>query len=494
MFWMTHLLLLFSYTALLWVIGAAYFALIIAMIVSVLSENRNPVRSIAWVTALLLFPVGGAVLYYFFGRSLRNVRMISRRNRRKLLNSDAQKPMGKLHGGVSADDRRCMRLLYSVADSQVYADNTIRIFSDGQSHFDALFEDLSKARHFINIQFYIIANDDLGRRLRDILIERAAAGVKIRVIYDYIGSFDARRRDFFMRMKGAGIEVHSFFRVRFPEKLNRLNWRNHRKVVVIDGVTGYIGGMNVAERYIDGGRRFKGWRDTAVRITGSAVAGLQYNFAVDWKFMGHELLVDELPVHSAEADDCVKTDDSVDGVTVQLVTSGPMDRWGNASMLFMRAISQAEKRIFIQTPYFLPSDGLLTALQCASLSGVDVRIMIPLKSDTSLLTHASFSYVEECLLAGIKILLYDGGMLHAKTLVVDDDFSTIGSVNFDFRSFEHNFEENVVMYSREINQRLAECFINDSAVCRRPKIGEWARRPRSMKIKQALARLLSPIL
>ncbi len=489
---MTHLLLMTTSAVLLWLIGGAYVALIVAMVVSVLSENRNPVRSIAWVTALVLFPVGGAVLYYFFGRSLRNVKMISRRNRRRLL-SESPKPLAKTKGDLSPDARRCMKLLYSVADSQVYSSNNVQIFTDGKDHFESLFEDLRNARHFINIQFYIIANDELGHKLRDILLERAAAGVRIRVIYDYIGSFDARRRDFFMRMKGAGIEVHSFFRVRFPEKLNRLNWRNHRKVVVVDGAIGYIGGMNVADRYIDGGR-FKGWRDTAVRVTGSAVAGLQYNFAVDWKFMGHELLVDEQAHPAASTPIVSEANDTIRDVTVQLVTSGPIDRWGNASMLFMRAISQAKKRVYIQTPYFLPSDGLITALQCASLSGVDVRIMIPRESDSSLLTHASFSYVEECLLAGIKIMLYNGGMLHAKTLLVDDDFATIGSVNFDFRSFEHNFEENIVMYSKDVNSFLANRFAEDSELCTRPRITEWAKRPRPMKIKQALARLLSPIL
>ena len=491
---MTHLLLWYSSAGLLWCLGAAYAALVAAMIVSVLSENRNPLKAIAWVTALILFPVGGALLYYFFGRSLRNVRMISRRNRRKLLNADTRTPLAKVKEGLTHDDRRCIRLLYSVADSQVYSANDIRIFSDGQSHFETLFEDLRNARSFINLQFYIIANDELGHQLRDILIERAAAGVKIRMIYDYIGSFDARRRDFFMRMKDAGIEVHSFFRLRFPEKLNRLNWRNHRKVVVIDGTVGYIGGMNVADRYIDGGRRFNRWRDTAVRITGSAVAGLQYNFAVDWKFMGHELLLEEPHIAGCAGSPSDKAPGVINDVTVQLFTSGPTDRWGNASMLFMRAISQAEKRIFIQTPYFLPSDGLLTALQCAALSGIDVRIMMPRKSDSALLTPASFSYVEECLLAGIKILLYDGGMLHAKTLLIDDGFSTVGSVNFDFRSFEHNFEENIVMYSREVNSCLAGCFIKDSELCTRPRISEWTRRPRNMKIRQALARLLSPIL
>lgn len=486
---MTHLLLWAVSTGLLWCVGTAYAALIIAMIISVLSENRNPVKSIAWVTALILFPIGGVILYYFFGRSLRNIRMISRRNRRKLLNAEAQKPLARLPRNISADNRRCMKLLYNMADAQVFPDNEVKIFSEGGPHFESLIKDLKGAKSFINMQFYIIANDRLGREIRDILIAKAAEGVKIRVIYDYIGSFDARRLNFFMRMKSAGIDVHSFFRVRFPAKLSRLNWRNHRKVVVIDGKIGYIGGMNVAQRYIDGGK-FDRWRDTAVRIVGSAVSGLQYNFAVDWKFMGHELLLEEQPV----GDNPPRREEDIHDVPVQLVTSGPTDRWGNASMLFMRAISQAEKRIYIQTPYFLPSEGLLKALQCASLSGIDVRIMMPRRSDSDLLTHASFSYVEDCLLAGIKVLFYEGGMLHAKTLMVDDDFSSTGSTNFDFRSFEHNFEENVVMYSRDANVKMRECFESDSRLCTCPRISEWSKRPRSAKVKQSLAKLLSPIL
>ncbi|MCI9284889.1 MAG: hypothetical protein HFJ91_03605 [Muribaculaceae bacterium] len=231
-----------SWTVLLWGLGAAYAVLIGAMIVAVLSENRNPLKSIAWITALLLFPVGGALLYYFFGRSLRNVRMISRRNRRKLLSVEPVHGASKIPRNVSPAHRQSMRLAVSVADAMVYTGNDIEIFNNGESFFRSLFDDLRRATTFINMQFYIIANDSLGRELRDILIERAAAGVKIRVIYDYIGSFDASRRDFFMRMKDAGVEVHSFFRIQFPGKLNRLNWRNHRKVVVIDGKAGYIGG------------------------------------------------------------------------------------------------------------------------------------------------------------------------------------------------------------------------------------------------------------
>ena len=476
-----------SWSGLWWSLGVGYAILILCVIGIVISENRNPLKALGWVTALLLFPVGGIILYFVFGRSIRNVRMISRRNRRKLLKHEGTQPLPKLDRELSPENRQRIRLAYSIGGANLYTGNDIRIFTDGRSFFDELFDDLKKAREYINLQFYIIASDPLGRQLRDILIERARAGVKVRVIYDYIGSFDARRRDFFQRMKENGVEVHSFFRLSFPSHVNRLNWRNHRKVVVIDGRIGYIGGMNVAERYMgsfDGGK----WRDTAARIAGPCVGALQYHFAVDWKFMGHDLLCD--PVAGWSKDDGAEVSDA----TLQVLASGPNDRWGNMTLLFYKAISTARRRVWLQTPYFLPSDGLMKALESAALAGVDVRVMMPRRSDSRILTYASHSYVEECLLAGVKVYLYDAGMLHAKVLIVDNDFSTLGSTNFDFRSLEHNFEENLVMYSNEANRILAQGFEEDSKDCSKLKIAEWNRRDRRRKVQESIYRLLSPIL
>lgn len=482
--------LLFSYTdMLIWVIVAAYAMLIITLIVAVLSENRNPFKALGWVMALLLFPIGGAILYFVFGRSMRNVKMISRRNRRRLLNSESHRPMPKLSRELSPENRRRIILGYSVAEAMVYSGNSVNVLNDGKKMFEALFDDLRLARKYINLQFYIIANDDLGRELAEILIERAKAGVKIRVIYDYVGSFGSSSVKLFNRLRAHGVEVHSFFRIQFPEKLGRLNWRNHRKAVIIDGLIGYIGGINVAQRYVDGGS-FGCWRDMAVRITGPGVVSLQHNFAIDWKFMGHDLITDE----AAEDYPLIHRPGTIDDVLVQIIASGPTNRWGNTHMLFMKAISGAKSRIYIQTPYFLPSEGLLTALQCAALSGVDVRVMLPRKSDSAVLTHASTSYVEECLLAGIKVYFYKTGMLHGKVLLIDNDFVTLGSTNFDYRSFEHNFEENIVMYSPEVNAEIAELFKKDQEDCKSMKLNEWNRRRRVRKARESLCRLLSPIL
>ena len=431
--------------------------------------------------------MGGPLLYFFVGRSLRGERMISRRNRRRLINSEPHTPLPRLDRRLSPMGRRCIRLAYSVADAMLYPGNSVEIFNSGEPLFRSLFADLEKATDYINLQFYIIANDNVGRRLRDILVRKAASGVKVRVIYDYIGSFGGHARELFRSMREAGVETHAFFRIQFPDKLGRLNWRNHRKVVVIDGKTGYIGGFNVARRYMDGGS-FDCWRDLMVRLTGPAVAGLQANFAIDWKFMGCHLLTDPIRPDSPPAPGAIAD------VSAQIVASGPTGRWTGSLFMYFKAICGATRRAWIQTPYFLPSDDLLTALQTAALSGVDVRVMVPDKSDSTILTYATDSFIEECLLAGIKVYRFKAGMLHSKLLIVDDDFSTLGSTNFDYRSFDHNFEGNIVMYSREANSRLSEFFEADLRECRRLRLSHWNRRPRKAKILESLCRLLSPVL
>lgn len=473
-------------TVSLWLCVIAYIVVIALLVINVMSENRRPLSTLGWVTALIFFPLGGALLYYLFGRSLRNVRMISRRNRRKLREATNTGHSLPRLDSFSHENRHLIRLASCVADAELYSDNSVEVFNTGARLYARMFSDLRDARKYINLQFYIIANDTLGRELCDILIDKARNGVKVRVIYDYIGSVN-KGQSLFTRLKESGVEIHAFFRVQFPDKINRINWRNHRKVVVIDGKIGYIGGFNMAKRYIDGGN-FDCWRDLMVRVTGPVMAGLEKQFAIDWNFMGHPLIT-EITDSSGEAGQ-----DAVRGVTAQIVASGPTTRWGAVGLVFFKAISGARSRVWIQTPYFLPDDELIRALQCAAMSGVDVRVMTPLHSDSALLTHASGSFVEDCLMAGIKVYFFKPGMLHSKMLIVDNDFSTLGSTNFDYRSFEHNFEENIVMYSREVNERLAELYLADQADCKRIKLSEWHHRPNKVKVYEAICRLLSPIL
>lgn len=474
----------FHLSWLYWALLVAYVVTILSIIGVILSENRNPLKSLAWITVLLLLPAGGIILYIFFGRSIKNKRMISRRNKRKLRQSSHMELIDDSPENLPAELRQQIELGRSLCDAAYTEGNDLKIFHDGTSKFESLLRDIASATRYIYLQYYIIEDDNLGYRLLEALSERAAAGVKVRVIYDHIGSLGVKRK-FFRQMRDAGIEAHPFFRVAFPPFATRINWRNHRKICVIDGHIGYIGGMNVADRYITGGSAFKSWRDCHMRITGPAVASLQYSFAVDWSFMGQPLL-----------DDIVETKPSAspDAAGLQLITSGPTSEWSNVAMLMLKAIANAKKRVYIQTPYFLPTESLLRTLQAAALARIDVRVMVPRRSDSLILTYATNSYILECLRAGIKIYLYDGGMLHSKTLVIDDQFSAIGSANIDFRSFEHNFESTMFIYSAEANAHLRRQFIDDQRHSERVNPAQWRNRSKVQKAKESIVRLLSPIL
>lgn len=462
----------------------------LVIIIVILSENRNPVKSLAWVTVLLLLPVAGLILYIFFGRSIKNTRMISRRNRRKLRRREGRVFSDPKNAGLAPSSLQLIQLGRSLAGEQYFADNTVEVFTDGKSKFEALERDILAAKHSINIQYYIFEDDALGRRIAALLAQRAAEGVKVRLIYDHVGSFHVRSR-FFKHMRSAGIEAHPFFEVSFPWLGTRVNWRNHRKLCIIDRSIGYLGGMNVADRYIDGGRKFDSWRDTHVRVTGPVVSALQYSFSVDWNFMGGGLIEEQgisLSPVPATAPDAIK------GVGAQILTSGPTSQWSNIALVLQKAIANAKQRVFIQTPYFLPTEGILKALQSAALAHVDVRIMLPKRSDSAMLTYASASYVAECLRAGMKIYFYNAGMLHSKTVVVDDEFVSIGSANFDFRSFDYNFEANLFFYSRDLNKRMTDIFHNDLTRCTRVLPALWRRRRLSSRVAESLLRLLSPVL
>lgn len=478
---------LVGYINLYWVYVVLFWLYVITTIGTIgviLSENRSPVKSLAWVTVLLLLPVLGLVLYLFFGRSIKNTRMISRRNRRKLRRRESFKKVKFDRLGLSKESLQQIQLSRTLNGAIYYPGNTTRVFTNGQDKFDALKRDLKSASKFINMQYYIVTDDKIGCQIKDILVEKARSGVTVRLIYDHVGSFGTKG-SFFKELKQAGVQAYPFFRVAFPPFGTRINWRNHRKICIIDGRVGYIGGMNIADRYIDGGKAFKTWRDTHIRIEGPAVGGLQFSFIVDWNFMGQPLIEDS--VNAEEAEVC-----GIDGM--QLLTSGPTSQWTNIAMLFIKAIANSKRRVFLQTPYFLPTEGLLKALQTAALSGVDVRVMIPRRSDSRMLDAATHSYVVECLQAGVKMYLYEAGMLHAKTMVVDDEFVSIGSTNFDFRSFEHNFEANMQIYSTAVNDEMAKIFQQDLKQCTRLYLSEWKKRPIAKKAGESIVRLLSPIL
>ena len=475
-----------------------YGLTILTLIIVVLSENRNPIRSLAWVLALAFLPGVGLLFYLFFGRSMKGRHMISRHNKRKLMRHHLSPPVDLNALDLPPSRRQLVKMARQLCHAPLTLNNTIEVFTDGVAKFDSLKRDLRNARQSILLQYYIFQDDKLGNEIADILIERARAGVMVKVIYDHVGSFGASRA-FFKRMKAAGIDTHPFFRVTFPQLANRINWRNHRKLVVIDGTIGYIGGMNIADRYLgtpipkglkrrrEEKRRAEGgvWRDTHFRLTGDIVETLVYSFAIDWNFMKK--------TPRFVAPHC-KPSPHRNNVGVQMVASGPMEPYDNLSMMFLKAITCARRSVYIQTPYFLPTESLLRALEIAAMSQVDVRVMIPERSDSHMLQLASYSYVTQCLRAGIKVYFYEPGMLHAKVIVIDNDLVTAGSTNFDFRSLENNFECNLVVYDPAFNARMRDIFFTDLAHCRKITLTDWQRRPRLQRALESLVRLLAPIL
>lgn len=477
-----------------WVSGLFAFVAVASTVITIciiLSENRDPVKSLAWVTVLLLLPVVGLILYIFFGRNIKNTRMISQRNRRKLRKYEERINVDPKSTGLSSATLQQINLGRSLIGAQFYPDNTVEVYNRGVDKFEALKADLLAAKQTIHIQYFIFENDKIGNEIAQILKEKAESGVKVRLIYDHVGSFHVKNK-FFKSLRSYGVEAHPFFKVTFPQFGTKVNWRNHRKICIIDNRVGYIGGMNIADRYIDGGKKFDMWRDTHVRVTGPVVAALQYSFAVDWNFMGGGLI--EYGKPETDLSYLPKLKDAVTGVGMQLLTSGPTSQWSNIALAFHKAISNASKRVYIQSPYFLPTDSLLKALQAAALAHIDVRILIPHHSDSVMLTYASASYISQCLRAGIKIYLYKPGMLHSKMVIVDNEFVSIGSTNFDFRSFDYNFEANMFFFNRDFNAKMIEVFKEDLKKSVRVIPAQWRRRKLIHKIAESIIRLMSPVL
>lgn len=460
-----------------------YFAVIITTVFVVILDNRNPVKTMAWILVLFFLPVAGLVFYLFFGRSTRREHLISRKGYARL----TKRPMAEYQTQVSLhapiEKQTLMNFFSHVNGALPFGGNRTTVYIDGASMLADLIKELYRARHHIHVEFYIFEDDAVGRLVRDVLIDKAREGVKVRVLHDDVGCWKVSQA-FYEQMLCEGIEVMSFLKVRFPQFTGKVNYRNHRKIVVIDGKVGFVGGMNLAERYVKG-VPWGVWRDTHAKLEGKAVYGLQTAFLTDWYAMDRTLFT--------SAEYFPKTD--VRGnVVAQIVTSDPVGEWRDIMQGLMMAICSARRYFYVQTPYFLPDEEVKTALQTAALAGVDVRIMLPKKADTWLIHKASLSYLAEMMKAGVKIYLYRKGFIHSKLMVSDDEFSTIGSTNMDFRSFEHNFEANAFFYDKDTASALKEIFLADQRDCMLLSLKVWDKRSWKSKVTESVVRLLSPLL
>lgn len=460
-----------------------YLGLIVSTIVVIILENRNPVKTLAWVLVLIFLPVIGLVFYFFFGRNQRHERMISRKGYNSLLKKPMLEYMTQTSLVIPEEYNRLISLFRNTNQSLPFDGNRLEAFTTGEAMLQALLREMQKATHHIHVEFYIFEDDAIGRMVRDVLMQKAHEGVEVRVLYDDVGCWHVPNR-FFEIMREAGIEVRGFLKVRFPLFTSKMNYRNHRKLVIIDGRVGFVGGMNLAERYIRG-VDWGIWRDTHMLIEGTAVHGLQTAFLLDWYFVDRTLLTK-----------AVYFPRTVSGgsALVQVVTSEPVGQWKEIMQGLAMAIYRARKYFYIQTPYFLPTESILVALQTAALAGVDIRLMLPWRADSRLTHLATCSYVADMLYAGVKVYFYRKGFLHSKLMVSDDQLTTVGSTNMDFRSFEHNFEVNAFVYDTEFALQMREVFLQDQRDCEQLHLKHWEKRPSSRKMLESFVRLLSPLL
>ncbi|WP_289731078.1 cardiolipin synthase [uncultured Alistipes sp.] len=464
-----------------------YTLTIIGVVLVIITDNRNPLKTLPWILVLVLAPGAGLAIYFFFGQNLSKRRIISRRTRKRITTRLEENDAA---GGTGIPPQRLplARLLSQTALAVPLYGSRLTPYVDGKTKMDALLEAIAGARHHIHIQYYIFSDDETGRRLRDALTAKAREGVEVRILYDDVGCTGVKKA-FFEGMRADGIEAYSFLHVKFPRFTSKVNYRNHRKIGVIDGRIGFIGGMNVADRYVLGIERGNGererWRDTHFRIEGSGVAGLQASFLSDWSATTKQAVGGPAYFPAPE-----RLTDNV----MQIVPSGPLGKWRTLLQAVEYAVSRAAQRVWIETPYYLPSETLNAALQEAALAGIDVRLMLPERSDSRVVDLASHSYLDDMMQAGVKIAFYAPGFLHSKLLLIDDDLAVVGSANMDFRSFEHNFEVNAFVYDRAFNARLAAIYETDLGDCRRMTPGDWFRRPRTRRWAESFMRIFSPLL
>ena len=464
-----------------------YLFIIITSIITVLTDGkRNPVRTISWILVISLLPYIGIFFYLVFGRSYHRQKRISNRIKQKISKISKKQAINQVDLSkypIVEKNIKLSTLIGKTSELGVYGNNEIDIFTEGVSLLDRMLEDISKAKDHIHAEYFIIETDETGNTFKEALIKKAQEGVDVRVIYDDLGSWKLKRSTI-KDMKKAGIKLQSFFKIRFPYFTSKINYRNHRKILIIDGTIGYLGGFNIADRYTKG-LDWGIWRDTHLRIEGDAVAGIQHTFIYDWLYITKRLHTNkrffpETTVTTPTA--------------VQIGISGPDMDWESIMQAYCLAISNAKKYIYIQTPYFLPNESILNAIESAALSGVDVKLMIPYRSDERVSYESSMSYMGSILKAGVEVYQYTKGFIHSKTLVIDDEIAVIGSANIDLRSFEQNFEVSAFIYDEKHSKNLKELFIKDMKVCKKLSYQKWSKRPIYRKVIQALARLLSPIL
>ena len=478
-----------------------YFILAIYASFVIMYKKLDPVKSLSWIVVILLLPFIGLVVYLLFGQNFRKSKIYNRKGVRderfrrlgsyKQLKDFNRNP--ELFPSELSKYRKLINLNLKGNKSLLGVNSEITLYFTGRDALDSMFQCISDAKQHIHLQSYIIEDDITGNRFKNLLIKKSSEGVEVRVIYDDVGCWylPATFRDEFL---DKGIEFLAFAPVKwFLSPLSKLNYRNHRKILVVDGTVGFLGGVNIADRYFNGGN-FEEWRDTHMKVRGESVAALQSSFLLDRYFIINQQFRRKKKYYPHLTLPEIRVDGINPSYYSQIITSGPDSDWASIMQCYFAAITKATKHIYLITPYFTPNESLLNALKIAALGGVEVCLMLPQKSDSTITHWCTLSYATEMLEAGVKVYLFSKGFNHSKVISIDGEFCIIGSANFDNRSLEHNFEITSIIYNKEIAQKLEAQFLSDTERCVSLAGSKWAKRSIKNQVKESFARLLSPLL
>ncbi|KIX91370.1 phospholipase D [Staphylococcus microti] len=473
------------------------FLLNLSFVFTIIFMERRSAESIwAWILVLGLIPIIGFIVYLLFGRQIQRKSLFKldesdRIGLERIVNEQLQELKdGTFHPNnphLQSYNHMIQMLLYN--NAAFYTNhNEIELITDGHEKFDRLKEDIRQAKKYVHIQYYIFRNDMLGSEILALLEQKLDEGLEVKMLYDDMGSRTLKLRDF-KAFREKGGQVESFFPSKLPLINLRMNNRNHRKIVVIDGTIGYVGGFNVGKEYLGLSKKFGYWRDTHLRIQGEAVNALQLRFILDWNSQAHR--------NNIEYDDKYFPENHVNtehNTGVQIASSGPDESWEQIKYGYLKMISMAKESIYIQTPYFIPDGAYMDALKIAALGGVDVNVMIPNKPDHPFVYWATYKNVASLLEAGARVYMYDNGFLHAKTMTIDDEITSVGTTNMDHRSFTLNFEVNAFIYNEDFAKKVRQSFEKDLEVCSELTQERYEQRGLWIKFKEAISQLLSPIL
>lgn len=453
-------------------------------------ENRNPAKTIIWLLILGVLPLLGALFYFVFGRGFGKHKRLKQK---KLRMEHLQTYLNYSPKNINAQNfsldapfpykEKLVRLLINNNFVPITVNNRTEVLTNGEETFEALFNELKTAKYQIHLQYYIFKDDAIGQELLRVLLQKAAAGVKVRILLDGWGSYTYAKR--FRELRKSKIEIEWFYPIRFPFLTSHLNLRNHRKIVVVDGRVAFLGGLNVGDEYLSRNEQFGFWRDTFLKLEGDSVHFVQMIFLNDWNSATRQEIGDVSFYPKPE---------KFENQMIQIAASGPDADWESALLIYFSALSSAEKKIYLSTPYFIPDESTIMVLKAAALSGLDVRILIQGIPDHKLTYWASHSYFEELLEAGVKIYRYQKGILHAKILILDGEIGGLGSTNFDIRSFNLNYEITAFVYDHRFAERLECDFFQDISDSQEIILADYVKRPLFDRFKESWARLFSPLL